>query len=245
MNPIKKVRLSGSVIDAVKETITVESSKPGYIFYSENELTRKLEVSRSPTREALRGPEVTGGLSVRPEKGIYIADSQQQGFKTFSDWLKNNEQEIKDNFDVRLIVEPKAARSAAEKADKEDLKKLQDVHNKFVKFALEQDTEDAIIPDGRFHRLLAGATKNNRLHILMKAMTKDLPTVWVSSLYTPGRLKKNINEDADILDAVKKHDKARAENGMTLDPANALNDITKHLNYEFEPKKKGSLCLSK
>lgn len=211
MNPIKKVRLSGSVIDAVKETITVESIKPGYIFCSENELTRKFEVSHSPTREALRSPEVTGNLSVRSEK---------------------------DNFDVRLIVEPKAARSTAEKADEEDLKKLEDVHNKFFKFALEQDTEDAIISYGRFHRLLAGATKNNTLHILMKAMIRDLATVLVSSLYPPSRLKKTMNVDADILDAVKKHDKARAENGMTLDPATALNDITKHLNYEFEPKKR-------
>src|SRR5210317_2032560 len=116
MSAIKKVRLSESVIDAIKKMIVDDGFNPGEKFYSEKELTGKLEVSRSSIREALRILEVTGKVNVKQGKGIFISDTQGKRFKEFSTWLKNNEQSIKDNFEVRLIVEPKAARRAAEKA---------------------------------------------------------------------------------------------------------------------------------
>jgi GntR family transcriptional repressor for pyruvate dehydrogenase complex len=232
MTPIKKVRLVDSVIDAINELISEGRFKPGDKFYSENELTRKFEVSRSSIREAIRILEVTGQVNVKQGKGIFIADRQQQRFKTFSAWLKNSEQEIKDHFEVRLIIEPKTARYAAEKADKADIEKLDEAYKKFLKSADKNDTEAAIIDDGKFHRLLAEATKNTTLHVLMKAITKDLPTGWVSSLYTPGRLEKTIDEHGDILEAVKKGDASAAENAMTLHLASALRDITRHLNNE-------------
>ena len=88
MDPVKKVRLSDSVIDAIKEMITEDGFKPGDKFYSENELTKKLQVSRSSIREALRILEVTGQVSVKQGKGIYITDKQGQQFSEFSSWLK-------------------------------------------------------------------------------------------------------------------------------------------------------------
>ena len=50
MSPIKKVRLSESVIDEIKKMIVDDGFNPGDKFYSEKELTRKLEVSRSSIR---------------------------------------------------------------------------------------------------------------------------------------------------------------------------------------------------
>lgn len=232
MRPIKKIRLSDSVIEAIKEMISEENFKPGDKFYSENELTKTLGVSRSSIREAVKILETIGQVNVIQGKGIFIADMQGQRFKAFSTWLKNNEQAIKDNFEVRLIIEPKAARYAAQKADDEDLRKLEEAYTQFVKFAEENNTEDAIVCDGRFHRLLAKATKNTTLHVLMKAMTTKLPTGWISSLYTPGRMQKTITEHGDILKAIKNRDQSAAENAMTRHLVNALHDITTHLDTQ-------------
>ena len=191
MPRIKKVRLSDSVIRAIKEMIAEEEFKPGDKFYSENELTKQLGVSRSSIREAVKILETTGFVSVSQGKGIFITDRQGLRFKEFSTWLKNNEQAIRDNFEVRMILESKVARYAAEKADAEDIRKLEEAHAAFIKFSRESNTEEAIVCDGRFHRRLAAATKNKTLHVLMKAITTKLPTGWISSLYTPGRLEKN------------------------------------------------------
>lgn len=232
MRTIKKVRLSESVIAAIKEMIVEENFKPGEKFYSENELTKELGVSRSSIREAVKILEAIGQVNVIQGKGIFIADMQGQRFKAFSTWLRNNEQAIKDNFEVRLIIEPKAARYAAQKADKEDIQKLDKAHRQFVTFAEENNTEEAIVCDGLFHRLIAGATKNTTLYVLMEAMTTKLPTGWISSLYTPGRMLKTIAEHDDILKSVKNRDQSAAENAMTRHLVNALHDITTHLRKE-------------
>lgn len=232
MRTIKKVRLSESVIAAIKDIIAEEDFKPGEKFYSEHQLTKELGVSRSSIREAVKILETIGQVNVIQGKGIFIADMQGQRFKAFSTWLKNNEQAIKDNFEVRLIIEPKAARYASQKATEEDIGKLEEAYLKFVRFAEENNTEEAIFCDGLFHRLIAGATQNSTLTVLMEAMTTKLPTGWISSLYTPGRLLKTISEHNDILTAVKNRDQSAAENAMTRHLVNALHDITTHLSTQ-------------
>ena len=230
MSQIKKIRLSESVIDAIKKMIRIDGFNPGEKFYSEKELTKKLQVSRSSIREALRILEVTGQVSVSQGKGIFISDTQGGRFKEFSSWLKNNEQSIRDNFEVRLIIEPKAARNAAEKADAEDIKEMEVLWEQFVAYARDNNIEEAIVCDHRFHCALAKATRNRTLHVLMEAMTTTVPNGWISSLYTPGRIEQTVHEHGDILSAVKKQDKSGAENAMTRHLANALHDITKHLS---------------
>jgi len=229
MSPIKKIRLVDSVIEAINDLIVTGEFKPGDRFYSESELTRQLEVSRSSIREAIRILEATGHVYVRHGKGIFITDRQQLRVKTFSEWLRSSEQKIHEDFEVRLIIEPKTAAHAAQKADAEDIAKLETANDKFAVYAEAQSIEDAIVYDGRFHRLIAGATKNTTLHALMKSMTKDLPAGWVSSLYAPGRLEKAVGEHAAILDAIKRRDPAKAENAMSLHLASALNGVTEHL----------------
>ncbi|PID75793.1 MAG: GntR family transcriptional regulator [Deltaproteobacteria bacterium] len=240
MPRIKKIRLCDSVIEAVKEMIAEEGFKPGDKFYSENELTKQLGVSRSSIREAVKILETTGFVCVRQGKGIFITDRQGLRFEEFTGWLKNNEQAIRDNFEVRMILESKVARYAAAKADTDDICRLQEAHTAFIKYARENDTERAIVCDGRFHRRLAAATKNETLHVLMKAITTKLPTGWISSLYTPGRMEKTINEHSDIVAAVKKGDAAGAENAMMRHLLNAVHDISCHIEAEQVKPEEGA-----
>jgi len=232
MPPIKKIRLSESIIEAIKKMIVDDGFKANDKFYSENELTKKLQVSRSSIREALRILEVTGQVTVKQGKGIFVADLSDQQFKAFSIWLKNNEQSIKDNFEVRLIIEPKAAGRAAENADADDIKKMKEACSLFSKYAEEGNTEEVIQYDRRFHRILAGATKNVTLHVLMKSMTTSLPNGWISSLYTPGRIEKTVHEHGDILEAIIQRDKAGAENAMIRHLVNALHDINAEIKKQ-------------
>ena len=114
MKPIKRVRLSDSVIEAIKKKIAKDNFAPGDKFYSENQLTKQLQVSRSSIREAIRILEATGYVTVRQGKGIFVADFDAPNFEPFVNWLRSNEQHIFDHFEVRLIIEPKAAAFAAQ-----------------------------------------------------------------------------------------------------------------------------------
>lgn len=225
MEPIKKIRLSDRVIEAIKQMIDEDNFSPGDKFYSENELTKKLEVSRSSVREAVRILEATGYVSVKHGKGIFISDSIQHELAAFQEWLRTNEESIFDHFDVRLIIDPKAAAHSAEKADEHDIEKLEQACCDFEKEIPEGSTGSLIKYDERFHELLAKSTKSRTLYFIMKAMTKSLPEGWISSLHVPGRIEKTVNEHKAIVEAIKTGDPEKAEKAMLQHLNNAVADI--------------------
>lgn len=234
MRPIRKTRLSETVIDVIKGMIAEENFAPGDKFYSENELTKRLQISRSSVREAIRILEVTGQVWVKQGKGIFIADANEKKFEPFISWLKSNEGSIIDHFEVRLIIEPKTAAFAAEKANSRDILKMEEALAQFAFYAENRNTMEIIKRDRDFHRLLAGATKNATLHSLMKSMTTSLSNGWISSLHTPGRIEKTIREHKTILDAVTNRDKEGAELAMTAHLENALADIKAHMHGKLK-----------
>ena len=239
MNPIKKVRLSESIIDVIKQMIAKEGFKPGEKFYSENVLTKKLGVSRSSIREALKMLEASGQVTIRHGKGVFIEEPRGRQFNAFTAWLKNNEQSINDNFEVRLIIEPKVASLAAKNADANDTIQLEDTCRLFEKYAAENNIEEVIRCDRQFHRLLAESSKNNTLYVLMKSMTTTLPNGWISSLYTPGRIEKTIGEHRAILADVKRHRIAAAEEAMTRHLVNAHRDVQAQMLRDTEEQTDG------
>ncbi|MGE4299132.1 MAG: FadR/GntR family transcriptional regulator [Desulfovibrionaceae bacterium] len=225
VKPIRKVRLSESVVDAIKQMIVDQGFGPGDKFYSENELTAKLQVSRSSIREAVRILEVSGQITVKHGKGIFIVDPATPRFAAFVDWLKDNEQSIQEHFEVRLIIEPQTAWLAAQSATPDELARLEEAHEKFVENAKRGLSAETIQCDRDFHKLLAKATHNKILFALTKSMATSLLDGWISSFHTPGRMDKTVREHGLILQAVKHGDAEAAKAHMTTHLANAIRDI--------------------
>ena len=227
VGPVKKVRLSESLVDAIKKMIVDDGFTPGDKFYSENELTAKLEVSRASVREAVRILEVIGQLSVKHGKGIYIVDTAAHPFDAFVDWLKSNDQSLREHFEVRLIIEPETARLAALGAKPEDVAELEATHVEFVHKAGLGQTAETIRCDRDFHKLLAKATNNKVLYALTKSMTTSMIDDWISSFHTPGRMEKTVGEHGAVLEAIKVGDAEAAKAHMAAHLRNALRDIKK------------------
>ncbi|MBE0530445.1 MAG: FadR family transcriptional regulator [Rhodospirillales bacterium] len=227
MGPVKKVRLSESMVDAIKQMIVDDGFAPGDKFYSENELTAKLGVSRSSVREAVRILEVVGQLSVKHGKGIFIVNTDAHPFEGFVDWLKNNDQSLQEHFEVRLIVEPQTARLAALGAKAEDVALLERTHAAFVRNARLGLTAETIQCDREFHKLLARAAHNKVLFALTRSITTALFDDWISSFHTPGRMEKTVGEHGLVLAAVKAGDAEAAMEHMATHLKNAIRDIRK------------------
>lgn len=225
MEAITKVRLSEQVITAIERMIADDDFQPGDKFYSENQLTQRLNVSRSSVREAVRILEATGKVRVEHGRGIFISDRAEEQFSAFRTWLKENEQPITEHFEVRLMIDPKAAGYAARKADPDEIARLEQVCSDFADTAREHNTAAVIKCDEEFHRILAKSTKNRTLYILMRSMTESMSEGWISSLHTPGRIEKTIGEHRAILQAIKERDPEGAERAMRDHLQNALSDI--------------------
>jgi GntR family transcriptional regulator, transcriptional repressor for pyruvate dehydrogenase complex len=225
IEPLKPIRLSERVCEALKKLIDEENFKPGDKFYSENILTTKLQISRSSVREAVRILEATGWVKVEHGKGIYIVNKKHQPFEVFTSWLKNNRTDILEHFEVRLMIDPRAAAYAAQKATAEDIDILDALCEEFSLHADQAPTEVLIKIDQRFHAAIAKSTKNKTLTVLMNTMARNLSEGWISSLHVPDRIQKTVKEHRKIVGSIKKREPEAAERYMVEHLTNALKEI--------------------
>lgn len=222
---IAKVRISDQVLKELKRIIAQGNFAAGDKFYSENELMSLLNVGRSSIREAIRLLEVAGLVKVQHGKGIFISDPEQDGQLAFAAWLRENETTLTEHFEIRLILDPKAAAAAAVKADAGNIQKLKNICEQFEVVAGNGNTADMIKIDEQFHLQLAKCTRNRILYMMMKTMTQSFPEGWISSLHVPGRIQKTVVEHRKIVEAIEAGDARLAEHRMEKHLVNALNDI--------------------
>ena len=230
MEALKKIRLSEQIYGAIRNIIDEENFIPGSKFYSENVLSKKLHVSRSSIREAVRVLEVQGLVKVEHGKGIFITGKTEQGIEAFADWLEDNEKSILEHFEMRLIIDPMAASYAAKNATADDIEKLQEVCREFMSCSKSFGTAELIKIDEKFHTLLAKSTKNKTLYMLMRTMAKSLPDGWITSLHVPGRIEKTVLEHSKIVEAVNSRNPETAEKTMRQHLDNAITEIKESLS---------------
>lgn len=225
-------RLSDKVSDVITKILQEEGFKPGDKFHSENALAVRLGVSRSTIREALRSLEATGWISVRHGKGVFVIATLESQSEGFTGWLKSNRESVLENFEIRLILDPKAASYAARNAEAEAVVELQAICEEFRACAPGGDTARLIQIDERFHSTIAKCTKNRTLSVLMRTMARSLPVGWMSSLRIPGRVAKTIDEHCAIVAAIAAHDPQAAETAMITHLQNATKEILDFMERE-------------
>ncbi len=225
MELIKQQRISDRISELLINVIGEEKFKTGDKFYSENVLSAKLGVSRSSIREAIRSLEVTGWVTVKQGKGVFVASGVDRSNDGFMEWIKNNRESLLQHFEVRLLLDPKAAAYAARNATEGEINELVGICAEFKEKLEANDTEGLISVDEKFHFKIAKSARNKTLYVLMRTMAKSLPIGWITSLHVPGRTAKTVREHRAIVDAVTAHDEKRAEKAMVEHLENAQKEI--------------------
>jgi DNA-binding GntR family transcriptional regulator len=126
-------------------------------------LARELEISPTPVREALARLESEGLVTKTHLRGFHVAEQHPRD-------------RFEQMFELRLLVEPRMAANAAERASAEDRQELQDLDAAMHATAeappgAETYNEFAAL-DAQFHRVIAVASGNevvadvlNRFHV--------------------------------------------------------------------------------
>lgn len=226
---IKTDRLSDRVSEIIIKLIREEHFKPGDKFHSENTLVQRLGVSRSSIREAMRSLESTGWVTVRQGKGVFVNSTGENAEGGFAGWLKSNSEAMREHFEVRLMLDPKAAAYAARNASEDDIAGLRAICEEFKARVEPLDIDSLILIDEKFHSTVARCTRNKTLYLLMRTMARSLPVGWISSLQVPGRAEKTIEEHCAVVSAIASHDPDAAEKAMISHLHNALKEISEFL----------------
>ena len=127
--------------------------------------------------------------------------------------------------EIRQLIEPRAASLAAKRVTPQELEELKGCMEGFGQHLDENDLPGMIFEDSQFHRLIANATKNKTLTLLMNTITRYLPLVWKATLRLPQRPQKTIIEHQEIYNALINHDPDAANDAMVLHLENAFTEM--------------------
>ena len=103
---------TGRVYAALKREILTCEIAPGTSLF-EGQLAERLQVSKTPIRDALGMLVHEGFVQVQPRQGYRVSDI------TLGD--------VQEVFQMRMLLEPAAAELAAERANADQLKRLQEL----------------------------------------------------------------------------------------------------------------------
>lgn len=143
---------------------------PGDKLPAERELSSRLGISRTCTREAIQSLAATGVIEIQPGRGAFVRTGNPDALiaRTIEENGLNQERLLELN-ELRRAIEVEAAGLAAVRATESDLKEMRSLLEQ-IQQRLEQG-ENAVQPDLSLHLAIAKATKNQLIVRVMKSLT--------------------------------------------------------------------------
>ena len=216
LKAIRPNRMSDQVFDQLRELVFRGHLKPGEKIMPERNLAEQLGVSRPTIRNAISRLVATGILEHRQGKGTFVRPSFSRANNPLAIAMGAPESSLQDLLEVRMGLECNAAALAAQRADEEDIRVLED--------CVKQIQEEVLLgrpgseADASFHMAIAYATKNPAQVHLMKNfyyfLLKGIEESYLH-LYEESTQIETIREHhTKIVDAIKNHDPEKAFNAM-------------------------------
>lgn len=170
----------------------------------EGQLAERLEVSRTPIRQALAKLEAEGLVEVAPNRGAVVCS-----FSIEDVW---------ETYDLRAVLEGHAARRAASGIREPELAELRRLAAEMERVAWEghfADHEEEIrwlvTTNQEFHGVIITASRNGRLEKLVRR-TVEVPLMFKAFFwYTPHERTISRHYHRQILGALESGDAERAE----------------------------------
>ncbi|QDI91598.1 FadR family transcriptional regulator [Salicibibacter halophilus] len=211
----KKVyeEVAESLIDRIKKGTLTSGDK----LDSVEQLAKSFEVGRPAIREALSGLRTMGIVEMRQGEGTYVRtfDASKFTLPVTTAFLMKQE-DVKELYEMRKILEVGAAGLAAKHHQVEDLLPIQNALDKMKN--TKGDDELAEIADLDFHLAIAKATHNQMLIYLMSSVSEMMAETIRETrrllLYSEGRSEVLFDEHTLIFNAIKRRRPEQAEQYM-------------------------------
>ena len=156
---VRKTKIYHEIVEQIKELITEGRIKPGDRLPPERELAELFKASRNSVRDAIRVLEQMGLIESRQGDGTYVRTlSADELTKPLALCLLQSRTQMRELWEVRRILEPALAESAAARITDEELGELEvilDVQQRKVEAGFIALEEDAA-----FHYGIAEAARN-------------------------------------------------------------------------------------
>ncbi|MGQ0549011.1 MAG: GntR family transcriptional regulator [Armatimonadota bacterium] len=196
--PVRET-VSTAAYRRLKEAI-LQGQLPMGTRINELELAQAWSVSRTPIRDALRRLETEGLVQAEPGRGVVVPQV------TLAD--------VDDLYELREVLEGRAARRAAERATPEFHARLNALIKAFGAALKQADFERLVAIDADIHDDIAAMSENVRLARSIKAIRAQVYQARLRSMRAKGRAAKSFREMAKLTAAIRARNGLRAEMAM-------------------------------
>ena len=188
---IQYMPLRDVVFKTLREQILTGELKPGERLM-EVSLAKRLGVSRTPIREAIRKLELEGLAVTEPRRGAVVA--------------MMTEKDMEDVLQVRRALEDLAVQIACEQISIPEIRELESAMAEFEHNTQGDDLASIVAADVRFHDIIYNATGNARLVLLMGNFSEQMFRYRVEYLKERDNYPVLIEEHRGIVDGLKRRD---------------------------------------
>lgn len=199
------------VTDRIRTAILNGTFKPNERL-NQAELAEKLNVSRIPTREALRTLEAEGLVKFYPHRGAVVATIPPE--------------EIEEIYEIRILLETSAAQRAIKRMSDSELQEIREIQEKMF-----ETTElDAWVGlNDRLHQAIYEPSGWTRLVSVIQ-MLRNLTTPYVR-MYVSDQFDRNAAdiEHAEILAALESRDTVGLKAVLRRHLAHSCQGVLAHL----------------
>lgn len=188
---------------------------------NEADLAARLSVSRGGVREAIKALAAKGLVEPRPRLGTRVLSRSEWNLmdRDVIDWHGHAADIafLGDLMELRMMVEPGAARLAAERADEAQLQALEAAYEGMAAHAdhLPDDENAFVEADLNFHLTILRASGNQLIEQLGRLLETGLQHALEATSQLPGGVKTTLPLHKAVLSAVKAGRGTAAERATT------------------------------
>lgn len=209
--------LHEGVADRLRQLIYDGDLAPGS-FIDEPALCERLDISRTPLREALKVLTAEGLLRHEPRRGCFV--------------YQITERDLDDIFPVIALLEGRCAYEAAQRVTQGDLRALEAQHERLRDCARSGDIAAYYEANHVIHEAIIELSDNRWLAQTIGGLRKILRLSRLQSLQAEGRMEQSLSEHLAVFAALQAHDCDGAEAAMRthlLRQREALRELARQL----------------
>jgi GntR family transcriptional regulator, transcriptional repressor for pyruvate dehydrogenase complex len=216
--PVTRESLKGQIVSQIKSLILTRRLEVRQKLPSERDLSQQFKVSRVVVREALKSLEQSGLIEIRTGAtgGAFVAHNLHVPFlDSVRDLLTVGMLAPSHFWEMGRIVEGKAARLAAERATKGDIRFLRELNRQLL-----DDIDDRADFRGNtvaFHLAVAKTAGNPLLSLVIHSVLELCEILTLEGPHFPEMVKEVYDIQEALIDAIESRDGDRSEELMVLE----------------------------
>lgn len=204
--------LSTVIAKRIDEMIVHDGLRPGDRLPSETELAQWYRVSRPTIREAMKTLEAKNIVVIRQGDGTYIREKTGVGEDPLGLRYVEKEQLADSIFEARLMLEPKVAMLAAQRATDQEIERMRAIVERMQTVRHQEAARLSL--DFQFHGLIAESSHNPVFKQMLSVIYDAIEAGIILLNESAESHRRSQKAHRAIFDAISRHDASRALNAV-------------------------------